>query len=381
MKKQLCLILAALMLLSACGKTPEPAPTTAPTTAPLETTAPHVTTVPATAPPTSGLPLYSDIRYIAGFEGKEIYKEDEYDRDWIYTYYFNASTILEGAEDLQAQILEEGKNPGLGVRSLHAQGITGEGVNVAIIDQKLLLGHPEYAGKIAAYYEHDTIQPSAFGSMHGPAVTSLLVGETIGVAPGARVYYAAYVGTDSANYADCLRWIIEQNERLPEGEKIRVVSRSGAPSGENRDMWSDAVQAAKGAGILVIDCRAGEASGFVGPAYFDRLDRESPAKCTGGFLNQETVKMDQWIGAPISYRTVAEAYTDDSYSYQYDAVGGLSWAIPYVAGVLALGWQVNPELDSDGLVKLLYQTSVHGKNAWSIIDPVAFIAAVQETVK
>jgi len=33
------------------------------------------------------------------------------------------------------QVMEMGKNPGLGVRSLHAQGITGQGVGIAIIGQ------------------------------------------------------------------------------------------------------------------------------------------------------------------------------------------------------------------------------------------------------
>ncbi|HPD01418.1 MAG TPA: peptidase S8, partial [Acetivibrio sp.] len=42
------------------------------------------------------------------------------------------------------EIIEIGKDPGLGIRDLHNQGITGQGVNVAIIDQPLLLGHKEY---------------------------------------------------------------------------------------------------------------------------------------------------------------------------------------------------------------------------------------------
>jgi hypothetical protein len=42
------------------------------------------------------------------------------------------------------RILEAGKDPGLGVRSLHREGIDGRGTSIAIIDQPLLLGHVEY---------------------------------------------------------------------------------------------------------------------------------------------------------------------------------------------------------------------------------------------
>lgn len=34
-------------------------------------------------------------------------------------------------------ILEERKNAGLGIRTLHAKGITGQGISVAIIDKLL----------------------------------------------------------------------------------------------------------------------------------------------------------------------------------------------------------------------------------------------------
>jgi hypothetical protein len=37
-------------------------------------------------------------------------------------------------------------NPGLGVRELHEEGITGKGVTVAIIDQNMILDHPEFQG-------------------------------------------------------------------------------------------------------------------------------------------------------------------------------------------------------------------------------------------
>ena len=153
----------------------------------------------------------------------------------IRTLQFNQKTIWPGPEKIPLsidpnQLLTSGMNPGLGIRELHRQGITGKGVNVAIIDQPMYLDHPEFAGKIVAYHD---VGCGSESSMHGPAVTSLLVGTNCGTAPDARVYYVAAPSwtNDTAYQAKALDWIVEQNERLPVSEKIRVVSVSAAPSG------------------------------------------------------------------------------------------------------------------------------------------------------
>ena len=49
--------------------------------------------------------------------------------------------------------MELGKDPGLGVRQLQAQGITGSGVGIAIIDQPMLVDHQEYASRLKLYEE------------------------------------------------------------------------------------------------------------------------------------------------------------------------------------------------------------------------------------
>ena len=174
---------------------------------------------------------FDDIRDVN--DNKSVFEENEYRAEDIITFTFNEGTVLKGNEKLQSEIMENGKNPGLGIRELHKEGLTGKGINVAIIDQNLLLHHPEFDGKIAGYYDTGCEQASNSGSMHAPAVTSILVGNTIGVAPDAKVYFAAAPSwkEDSEYYAKGLYWIIEENKKLPEGEKIRVVSVSAAPSG------------------------------------------------------------------------------------------------------------------------------------------------------
>ena len=59
---------------------------------------------------------------------------------------FDDRTIWPAKEKLPDEFniemfMKLGKNPGLGVQSLHNHGITGRGIGIAIIDQPLLTTH------------------------------------------------------------------------------------------------------------------------------------------------------------------------------------------------------------------------------------------------
>ena len=284
------------------------------------------------------------------------------------------------------KILTDAMDPGLGVRELHQQGITGKGVNVAIIDQPLYMDHPEYAGKFVAY--HDTGCGSSKNSMHGPTIASLLVGNQCGTAPGARVYYAAVPSwkMDAAYYADALDWIVTQNEVLPVSEKIRVVSVSAQPSGAgskyvNQSLWDQAVQLAEANGILVLDCTWHH--GIVSLCWLDPQDRESVESCTPGFRRGPVQVDEGHIHVPSAPRTAAQAYDDKGFGYAYDgggsrsgrpmSKGGYSDTIPYAAGILALGWQIRPELSGEQMRELLFKSAYTKQNEAKIINPKKFI--------
>lgn len=399
MKKKIIIFSLTMLIFILPSCTAENTDINANKTEPLDTIETPLSTS-TTMPPTSSItdstaPIdykekeikpYDDIRYFERSGHSATYEESDYNMEDIYTFTFNEGTVLKGNEELQEQIMENGKNPGLKIKTLHEEGITGKGVNVAIIDQNLLLHHPEFDGKIVKYYDSGCNVPANSGSMHAPAVTSILVGSTIGVAPDARVYFAAAPSwTNDSHYeADSLYWIIEQNKELPAGEKIRVVSVSAAPSGhgssnKNQNEWDEAVLAAQDAGILVLDCRVGEKTGIIGTAYFDPTNPDDISLCLAGFPSWSEKGSLDVICVPTSYRTVAEEYTEGCPSYQYTGQGGLSWGIPYAAGVLALGWQVNPKLDNDSIVNILSETCYINKEGNKIINPTAFIEAVEKT--
>ena len=149
---------------------------------------------------------------------------------------FDSHTVWPAAERLPegfdpGLMLAQGKNPGLGLRGLHAQGTTGRSVGVAIIDQPLLADHAEYADRLR-WYEKINVNP-IYGqaSMHGAAVTSLAVGRTVGVAPEADLYYVATDSdvvttfvSDYHNLARAVRRVLQINEGLPAERKMRVIS-------------------------------------------------------------------------------------------------------------------------------------------------------------
>jgi hypothetical protein len=391
LKKLITLFLAVgLILTASCsGKTEEitagqsfvPTPESTPEPTPGATLAPAKTNDNITH-----IAPYSDVRKVP-FAKLETPKEGGFDPLDIKTFWFNAGTVFPGSEEIASEIYENGKNPGLGVRALHERGITGRGVKVAIIDQNLARPyHSEYRDRIIEYFDVGTDQPAESGSMHGPAVASLLVGQSCGTAPDAELYYAAapsWTG-DSAFYAEALRRIIEINQALPKGEKIRVVSVSAAPSGEgspfskNLSEWDEAVEEAQSEGILVLDCRNDNETGIVAPGYYEPDSPEDVSLFTTGFPQQPFGdKIDHAIFVPVSYRTTAEQYSSSCESYQYTGQGGLSWGIPYAAGVLALGWQTDPTLDNDEILALLFETAYTDKNGNKIIDPPAFIAKIE----
>ena len=315
------------------------------------------------------------------------FSEQKFDQDFITSLRFNQFTKWpQDAAALAERVLDAGMNPGLGIRALHSQGITGKGVKVAIIDQNLFLDHPEFAGKIIKYYDLANLD-SSFASPHGPAVTSLLVGEQVGTAPGASVYYVTAVASshDAQSYAEALNWLVDENENLPDGEKIKAVSVSTILTGPENDftknhaLWQAAYQRANEAGILVIDCSTDV--GILAPCTLNLDHPDDITQCTPGWPGIEEYQINpELIHVPVSGRTFAGEKMEGMNYYRYYGVGGISWSAPYLTGVLAMGWQVNPDLPYQTMIALLFNTAYSTENGAKIINPPAFIDAIKETL-
>jgi serine protease AprX len=296
----------------------------------------------------------------------------------LQTMPFDSRTVWPGANKLPAgfdpvQVLEQGKNPGLGIRDLHRRGIDGRGVGIAIIDQPLIKDHPEYADRIMSY---EAIE--VFGvppQMHGPGVTSLAVGTSCGVAPAANLHYYAipmWKWNKCRPYCDVIEKILKSNEALKPSERIRVVSISTGmfPNWEDFPRWEAVLKKAEQHGVVVLTCST-MAFNYVPMTRAFGKDPEDP----NSYLNVTGTPGPDFLMVPAGNRTTASHEGSGIYTYWTQA--GMSWATPYLAGLAALAFQVDPKITPGKIFEWLPQTAVPTDEG-SIVNPRAFIACVQD---
>ncbi len=299
------------------------------------------------------------------------------------------------------KIMEINKDPGLGIRALHDQGITGKGVSIAIIDQILLVDHVEYKDRIRLYEEAEDITKDWLESqMHGPAVASIAVGQTVGVAPEADLYYIAsgYCGgATSIEYFDfsckakSVRRVVEINKSLSADRRIRVLSMSIGwdPRNKGYDEITAAVNEAKAAGIFVISSSLSKTYGL----HFHGLGRESlvnpnefqsygPGLWWQKYFYEKGLSTKTLL-VPMDSRTTASPTGTKDYVFYRE--GGWSWSIPYLAGMYALAAQVKPAITPEEFWKIALETGrtiqiQHSGKDYEfgvILDPQALIEAIK----
>jgi len=254
------------------------------------------------------------------------------------------------------EIMKLGRNPGLGVRQLHARGVTGKGIGVAIIDQGLLVDHVEYRDRLQLYEEIHCGDEMA--QMHGPGVASIALGKTVGVAPEADLYYIAE--THGVFQADRFDWdftflaqsidrILDINRRLPEKAKIRVISISvgWSPQLKGYKEVVEAVDRAKKEGLFVVSSSL--SATYDRKFNFHGLGRDplaDPDRFSsygpGLFWIEQPIPAAGTLMIPMDSRTTASPTGTGEYVFYRE--GGWSWSIPYIAGLYALACQVKPDL-------------------------------------
>ena len=315
----------------------------------------------------------------------------------LMTAQFDSQTIWPSAEYLPAgfnpkEILEQGKNPGLGLRELHEQGFTGKGIHVAIIDQSLDNFHSEYSAALENNREIGDLNNEDV-SLHGPAVASFLVGKNCGVAPESRLHYwsrASGINARWENQVECLNEIIKHNDTATEPEKIRVVSCStGYPNPHIKGdlkKWPETIARAKNSGITYVDARDISALGFTrGGNFGDKEDVDGYMPSIYMEESNEKGKIISGIIVPSDYRTMASSWNKKDFSgpdeYLYEGRGGISWAIPYLAGIFALMLQIDKKLNREEMAEIIRDTATTNKNGLKVINPKGIIERVTSGVQ
>lgn len=223
----------------------------------------------------------------------------------------------------------------------------------------------EYANNVVYYEDLDISSRNPFADMHAGALSSITVGRSIGIAPGADVFAFAVSFQNTADkkhfdalpIAEALRRVAELNTQLAPERKIRVVAISRG-FGET-DLGAKEFNAAKNIlekeGVAVFTTNdvntlsrnhsldnPEDMANYCRPAYWS------------GDVSFLSANM-QDVVVPTDFRTTASP--TGTKDYVHYANGGLSWAVPYVAGLYALGVQVYPPLTKEIFVKAAHDTA------------------------
>jgi len=308
------------------------------------------------------------------------------------------------------KILENGKDPGLGVRSLHEDGITGKGVSVAIISGVLLPGHKEYSHALKLY-EEISVKEDEAATVEGCAQASLLVGKTTGVAPEADLYYFAISinpGSQGSGFSPsydtmtgdplivAINRVVEVNEELEEDSKIRVLCIGlDVSQYEGYGRLEIAVQKAAASGIFVVSTELYHTYNY--QMDFNGLGRnpmgapDSLDSYKPGYIWEykfytfgRYVRAKEGLLLPMDARTAAAPTGAGQYAYY--AQNDTTLCVPYIGGLYALACQVNPSITPTAFWEKALETgdTVDVKrngislSLKKIVNPVRLLASVSK---
>jgi len=342
------------------------------------------------------------------------------------------------------ELLENGKNFGLNLQRLHDAGIDGTGVNVAIIDWPFDIESKEFidengCSKIVLYNDDPVIKAvKNDDGFHGKTVSSLLAGNTTGIAPKSKIYY----------FASNQKW--EQKERIEildkivdfnngEGEKISVVSMSASFNSDavNKN-YSDKLSET-GCGFINSPNFFKHFSYYNRNPYLDINDcnnfslqtksnsnefniekySQSQRKINALINNNKKLLMElknspnkEYLACTIEkeieyYKTLLLMDFDDlkeiikekteknslsttfipcggrSYAqigkgYMYCGPSCASWAIPEVSGLFTLSKQMDPNITYEEFSKISNSTSYRNDEGYSVVNPESLVREINQ---
>lgn len=326
--------------------------------------------------------------FFFGFSGFDYRKNDLSGLSYDYLKYqvFDNKTRWPAADNMPdyfdpAEWLDRGMEPGPGIRELHSRGYTGKGIKVAVIDKPINPGHVEFKGRMH-YTEVSGGNIMKKLHFHGIACASVVAGAECGILPEAEIYYFAVPdnGKNSINYLLAMDTLLAVNSTLPEGDKIRVVSISDGIDysiPRVKERWPQLMEQAAAQDIAVV-----LSSGDFTHKYFTwggappGTDNMNASDYTiSPYVAGDTTFYAGKILIPSDYRTTASNYASDCYVYR--GRGGFSWALPYISGLLGMGWSIAPELSADDLYAVMLESYTGTTEVFNVIDPVRYINTIE----
>ncbi|MFB8754446.1 S8 family serine peptidase [Streptomyces nigra] len=261
----------------------------------------------------------------------------------------------------------------IGAPRVWAQGNTGKGVKVAVLDSGADLEHPDLVGQVddtATFVPTDEDVTDTVG--HGTHVASTIAGTGAasdgrerGVAPGARLAIGKVLNPRGQGQQS---WIIAGMEWAAREERAKVVSMSLGGQGDGTDPLSQAVDdlsAETGALFVVAAGNSGPDAHSVGSpgaadaaltvGAVDSADRLADFSSRGPRPGDDGLKPE--VTAPGVAILAARSQDSSEGTGPYTTMSGTSMATPHVAGAAALLAAAHPDWTGGQLKQALVSSA------------------------
>ncbi|GGU10366.1 S8 family peptidase [Nocardioides albus] len=271
--------------------------------------------------------------------------------------------------DARVKAMMAESNAQIGTESAWAAGLTGAGVDVAVLDTGVDAGHPDFAGQIAASKD---FTGSKYGTDdrrgHGTHTASTVAGSGAasengkerGVAPDAELLVGKVLGDNGTGAAS---WIISGMQwAVDSGADVVSMSIGTSTPSDCSDPISQAAEtlATQNKALFVVAAgNLGRAQSITSPGCapsvltvgaIDAADKAADFSSRGSVLGVHTTKPE--IAAP-GVNVLAAKNGGHGGTNAYQRMSGTSMATPHVAGAAALLKQQHPEWDPARLKQAL----------------------------
>jgi hypothetical protein len=247
----------------------------------------------------------------------------------------------------------------IGADLVWAKGVDGSGVNVAILDTGIDTNHPElYDSYISGYdcVNKDDTPEDDHG--HGTHVAGIItadgdvLGNSKGVAPGAGIYMYKVCNAQGSCYDDDMRCGMERAVQT-DAKVMSISIGGGSYTTENCDgeYLAGLINTLVSPKMIAVIAAGNDGRGVSSPGC------ASSAIAVGAVDSGDNVVYFSGRGPALDIVAPGVSIYSTTMDGSAGTMSGTSMATPHVAGVVALLYDANPGLNTEGVKQALYTTA------------------------